>query len=326
MKMKKILGVLLTVAALGTMLAGCGNDSAQTETKKVYNVGIVQLTQHAALDAATEGFKQALIDKLGEENVKFDVQNASGEATVCTTIVNSFISKKVDLIMANATPALQAAYNATNTIPILGTSVTEYGVALGIDNFTGLVGTNVSGTSDLAPLDQQAAMLTELLPNAKTVGLLYCSAEPNSEYQVKVVEEALKAKGLTCTRFSFSDTNDVSTVTADAAAKCDALYIPTDNTAASCASTIGNIVRDKKVPVIAGEAGICSGCGIATLSISYKDLGYKTGEMAAKILTGEAKVSEMPIEYATATKKYNPTICEELDIDMTAHSDYTALD
>lgn len=322
--MKKILGVLLTVAALGTMLAGCGNDSAQTETKKVYNVGIVQLTQHAALDAATEGFKQALIDKLGEENVKFDVQNASGEATVCTTIVNSFISKKVDLIMANATPALQAAYNATNTIPILGTSVTEYGVALGIDNFTGIVGTNVSGTSDLAPLDQQAAMFTELLPDAKTVGLLYCSAEPNSEYQVKVVEEALKAKGLTCTRFSFSDTNDVSTVTADAAAKCDALYIPTDNTAASCASTIGNIVRDKKVPVIAGEAGICEGCGIATLSISYKDLGYKTGEMAAKILTGEAKVSEMPIEYATATKKYNPTICEELGI--TVPSDYTALD
>ncbi len=319
MKMKKILGVLLTVAALGTMLAGCGQ-----ETKKVYNVGLVQLTQHAALDAATEGFKQALIDKLGEENVKFDEQNASGEATVCTTIVNSFISKKVDLIMANATPALQAAYNATNTIPILGTSVTEYGVALGIDNFTGIVGTNVSGTSDLAPLDQQAAMFTELLPDAKTVGLLYCSAEPNSEYQVKVVEEALKAKGLTCTRFSFSDTNDVSTVTADAAAKCDALYIPTDNPAASCASTIGNIVRDKKVPVIAGEAGICSGCGIATLSISYKDLGYKTGEMAAKILTGEAKVSEMPIEYATATKKYNPTICEELGI--TVPSDYTALD
>lgn len=323
MKMKKILGVLLTVAALGTMLAGCGKD-AQTETKKVYNVGIVQLTQHAALDAATEGFKQALIDKLGEENVKFDEQNASGEATVCTTIVNSFISKKVDLIMANATPALQAAYNATSTIPILGTSVTEYGVALGIDNFTGLVGTNVSGTSDLAPLDEQAAMLTELLPDAKTVGLLYCSAEPNSEYQVKVVEEALKAKGLTCTRYSFSDTNDVATVTADAAAKCDALYIPTDNTAASCASTIGNIVRDKKVPVIAGEAGICEGCGIATLSISYKDLGYKTGEMAAKILTGEAKVSEMPIEYATAAKKYNPTICEELGI--TVPSDYTALD
>lgn len=317
--MKKVLSVLLTVAALGTMLAGCGK-----ETKKVYNVGIVQLTQHAALDAATEGFKQALIDKLGEENVKFDEQNASGEATVCTTIVNSFVSNNVDLIMANATPALQAAYNATSTIPILGTSVTEYGVALGIDNFSGLVGTNVSGTSDLAPLDQQAAMLTELLPNAKTVGLLYCSAEANSEYQVKVVEEALTAKGLTCTRFSFSDTNDVSTVTANAASKCDALYIPTDNTAASCAATIGNIVRDKKIPVIAGEAGICEGCGIATLSISYKDLGYKTGEMAAKILTGEAKVSEMPIEYATASKKYNPTICKELGIDVPA--DYTALD
>lgn len=317
--MKKIIGTMLAVATAATLLVGCGD---QTENK-VYNVGILQLTQHSALDAATEGFKQALIDELGEENVKFDEQNASGEQTVCTTIANSFVSNKVDLIMANATAALQAAYNATDSIPILGTSVTEYGVALGIDNFSGTVGGNVSGTSDLAPLSEQAEMFTELLPDAKKVGLLYCSAEPNSEYQVKVVEEILQSKGITCERFSFADSNDVAAVTTAAAEKCDAIYIPTDNTAASCAESIGNIVLNKKTPVIAGESGICSGCGIATLSISYKDLGYKTGQMAAKILKGEANVSEMPIEYASATKKYNREICEKLGI--TVPEDYVEL-
>ncbi len=321
--MKKIIGTMLAVATAATLLVGCG-DQTQQGDNKVYNVGILQLTQHSALDAATEGFKQALIDELGEENVKFDEQNASGEQTVCTTIANSFVSNKVDLIMANATPALQSAYNATDSIPILGTSVTEYGVALGIDNFSGTVGGNVSGTSDLAPLSEQAAMFAELLPDAKKVGLLYCSAEPNSEYQVKVVEEILKGKGITCERYSFADSNDVAAVTTTAAENCDAIYIPTDNTAASCAESIGNIVLNKKTPVIAGEAGICSGCGIATLSISYKDLGYKTGQMAAKILKGEANVSEMPIEYANATKKYNAGICEQLGI--TVPDDYTALD
>lgn len=321
--MKKIIGTMLAVATAATLLVGCG-DQTQQGDNKVYNVGILQLTQHSALDAATEGFKQALIDELGEENVKFDEQNASGEQTVCTTIANSFVSNKVDLIMANATPALQSAYNATDSIPILGTSVTEYGVALGIDNFSGTVGGNVSGTSDLAPLNEQAAMFAELLPDAKKVGLLYCSAEPNSEYQVKVVEEILKGKGITCERYSFADSNDVAAVTTTAAENCDAIYIPTDNTAASCAESIGNIVLNKKTPVIAGEAGICSGCGIATLSISYKDLGYKTGQMAAKILKGEANVSEMPIEYANATKKYNAGICEQLGI--TVPDDYTALD
>lgn len=321
--MKKIIGTMLAVATAAALLAGCGDQTQQGDSK-VYNVGIIQLTQHSALDAATEGFKQALIDELGEENVKFDEQNASGEQTVCTTIANSFVSNKVDLIMANATAALQAAYNATDSIPILGTSVTEYGVALGIDNFSGTVGGNVSGTSDLAPLNEQAAMFAELLPDAKKVGFLYCSAEPNSEYQVKVVEEILTGKGITCERYSFADSNDVAAVTAAAAENCDAIYIPTDNTAASCAESIGNIVLNKKTPVIAGESGICSGCGIATLSISYKDLGYKTGQMAAKILKGEASVSEMPIEYASATKKYNAEICEKLGI--TVPDDYTALD
>lgn len=318
---RKITAAIVAIALVVTVLAAftaCSGDS-----NKVYNIGVCQLVQHDALDAATEGFKAAVVDALGEENVVFDVQNAQGDSNTCSTIVNSFVTKKVDLIMANATAALQAAYNATQTIPVLGTSITEYGVALDLDNFDGTVGGNVSGTSDLAPLTEQADMIIELFPEAKNVGLLYCSAEKNSEYQVKVVEDYLTSKGLTCTHFKFSDSNDVAAVTTKASADSDVIYIPTDNTAASCVETIGNIVTADKTPVIAGEAGICGGCGIATLSISYYDLGYKTGEMAAKILKGEANISEMPIEYANAAKKYNPTICKELGIE--APEGYEAL-
>ena len=310
--MKKILSAILAVilcASFCLLAVSC----SETGSKK-YTVGIVQLVQHVALDAATEGFKKALVDKLGEDNVVFDYQNASGEPANCTTIVNNFVSNKVDLIMANATPALQAAYNATQTIPILGTSVTEYGVALGIENFNGTVGANVSGTSDLAPLDEQAQMILDLFPEAKTVGLLYCSAEANSQYQVKVVKEYLEGKGITCKTYTFSDSNDISAVTTAAASEIDVMYIPTDNAAASSAEIIGNILRDKKIPAIAGEEGICAKCGVATLSISYYDLGYKTGEMAAEILRGDKKIEEMPIAYAPTTKKYNKTIADELGI------------
>ncbi len=324
MKTKRsITALLLTAVMLFTLcfsLAACSGDNGD----EVFTVGICQFARHDALDAATQGFKDALVDKLGADKVVFDEQNAQGDQTVCSTIVNSFVSKNVDLILANATPALQAAYNATETIPILGTAVTEYGVALGIEDFNGTVGGNVSGTSDLAPLTEQADMILELFPDAKNVGLIYCSAEPNSEYQVKVVEEYLTTKGLTCTRFSFSDSNDVASVTTKAASACDVIYIPTDNTAASCVETIGNIVLSAKVPVIAGEAGICSGCGVATLSISYYDLGYKTGEMAAQILLGEADIADMPIAYAEAAKKFNPEICEELGV--TVPDDFEALD
>ena len=196
-------------------------------------------------------------------------------------------------------------------------------MALGLSDFNGVVGGNVSGTSDLAPLTEQADMILELFPDAKKVGLLYCSAEPNSEYQVKVVEEYLAEKGVECTRFSFADSNDISAVTTKAASDSDVIYIPTDNTAASCTETIGNIVLAAKVPVVVGEQGICKGCGVATLSISYYDLGRKTGEMAVKILTGEADVSEMPIEYAPATKMFNAAICEELGV--TVPEGYEAL-
>ena len=290
---------------------------------KSYTIGICQLVEHAALDAATQGFEDALTAEFGD-NVKFDFQNAQGDSATCATIANGFVSSGVDLIMANATPALQAAQSATNEIPVLGTSVTEYGVALGLTDFSGTVGGNISGTSDLAPLTEQADMILELVPQAKTVGLLYCSAEPNSEYQVKVVEDYLSGKGITCTRYSFSDSNDVAAVTTKAAADSDVIYIPTDNTAASCTETIGSIVRSAKTPVVAGEQGICVGCGIATLSISYYDLGYKTGEMAAQILKGEADISQMPIEYANASKLYNADMCQELGI--TVPEGYTALE
>ncbi len=318
--MKKAISLLL-VAAMTLLcvfaFASCG------QTQKTYTVGICQLMRHEALDAATQGFKDALKEILGEENVTFNEQNAAGDANACSTIVTGFVSTNVDLIMANATTALQAAYNATTKIPILGTSVTEYGVALGINDFNGTPGGNVSGTSDLAPLTDQADMILELVPTAKKVGLLYCSAEPNSAYQVQVVETYLKGKGITCERFTFSDSNDIAAVATAAAIWSDAIYVPTDNTAASSAETIGNIVREHKVPVIAGEQGICVGCGVATLSISYYDLGRKTGEMAAQILKGEAKISEMSIQYAPATKMYNPSICQELGI--TPPAGYTAI-
>lgn len=311
--MKNHLSIVKMILAVVLALSLCISAVALADDT-VYTVGICQLVQHDALDAATQGFEDTLKSLLGEDKVVFDYQVASGDSATCNTIVNSFVSKKVDLILANATPALQAAYNATAEIPVLGTAITEYGVALSLDSFDGTVGGNVSGTSDLAPLTEQADMILELFPDAKKVGLLYCSAEPNSEYQVKVVEDYLAEKGVTCTRFSFSDSNDIAAVTTKATADSDVIYIPTDNTAAACTETIGNIVLNAKVPVVAGEQGICSGCGVATLSISYYDLGCKTGEMAAKILTGEANVSEMPIEYAPATKMYNPAICEELGV------------
>lgn len=331
MKKKRSLCAALLAGLMVTAvcLTGCGkkaddNGSSGVDSDKVYQVGVCQLTQHDALDAATQGFVDALNTILGSEHVNIDVQVASGDSTTCTPIVNSFVNKKVDLIMANATPALQAAYNATTSIPILGTSVTEYGVALGLSDFSGTVDGNISGTSDLAPLTEQADMILELLPETKTVGLLYCSAEPNSEYQVQVVEEYLTGKGITCTRYSFSDSNDVAAVTTKAAADSDVIYIPTDNTAASCTETIGSIVLNAKTPVVAGEKGICTGCGVATLSISYYDLGYKTGEMAAQVLTGEADIAEMPIQYAPAAKMYNPTMCEALGI--TAPEGYEAME
>lgn len=319
--MKKIISVVLCCVLAFSLAACSGSKDAE---KKVYTVGICQLVQHEALDAATKGFRDALEKELGD-SVKFDEQNASNDSNACSTIINGFVSKGVDLIMANATPALQAAASGTSKIPILGTSVTEYGVALEIKDFNGVVGGNISGTSDLAPLDKQAEMLMELFPDAKNVGLLYCSSEPNSLYQVKVVKEYLENKGLTCKEFSFSDSNDIAAVTTSACDSSDVIYVPTDNTVASSTSIIDGICRPAKIPVVAGEEGICKGCGVATLSISYYELGRKTGMMAARILKDGEDISKMKIEYdENYKKKYNKDICDELGISVP--SDYEAIE
>ena len=274
--MKKLLTLILALAMALSLVACGSSDKKDDSGEKTYTVGVVQLVQHEALDAATKGFTDALKEALGDK-VNVVVKNASGDSNTCGTIVNGFLADNVDLIMANATPALQAAASATSTVPILGTSVTDYATALEIADWTGTVGGNISGTSDLAPLDQQVAMLQELFPNAK----MACDAS-------------------------------------------DVLFIPTDNTAASNTEAIANVVLASNTPVIAGESGLCKGCGVATLSIDYYELGKITGQMATKILTGEADVSTMPIQFApSVTKQANMANCQKLGI--TVPAEYTAL-
>ncbi|HHX30264.1 MAG TPA: ABC transporter substrate-binding protein [Clostridiaceae bacterium] len=327
--MKKVLSItaVLLVAVLAMSLSACSTANEPVRSTEgsgtFYRVGISQLIQHGALDAATQGFKDALTEELGDK-VIFDFQNAQGDPNTCASIANGFVASKVDLIMANATPALQAAATATAEIPVLGTSITEYGVALGIENFTGTVGGNVSGTSDLAPLDEQARMITELFPQAETVGLLYCSAEPNSLYQVTTVASHLTEAGLEARMYPFTDSNDLAGIAALAASEVQVLYVPTDNTVASNTGIIDNIFRPAGIPVVTGEKDTCAGCGVATLSIDYYDLGYTTGKMAARILRGEAEISSMPVEYApNFTRMYNPEICEALSLTMP--QDYTPI-
>lgn len=309
--MKKYIAILM-VAVMLLALAAC--QAPTNEAKDKFVVGVCQLVQHPALDAATKGFVETLKAEFGD-NIEILEKNASNDIPTCNTIVNDFVTKNVDLIMANATPALQAAAQATDEIPVLGTSVTEYGVALDIKDFSGTVGGNVSGTSDLAPLDQQVEMLLEWYPDAKNVGLLYCSAEANSKYQVDEVKRMLEAKGVTVAMYPFADTNEMQAVTQKAANASDVIYVPTDNAVASAADTVYGVCSAAGVPVIAGEEGICAGCGVATLCISYYDLGVTTAKMAIKILKGEAKIAEMPVQYAeNFTKKYNKDICDELGL------------
>lgn len=315
---KRIAGMILS-AMMALSLTACGaasgsSGSAAASGDGTYRIGVIQLVQHVALDAATEGFQAALTEKLGDK-VSFDVQNASGDSATCATIANSFVSDGVNLIMANATASLQAASASTDSIPILGTSVTDYATALEIENWSGTVGGNVSGTSDLAPLDQQAACVKELFPDAKTVGILYCSAEANSAYQASTMRGYLEELGFTVTDYSFSDSNDLSGVCQSACSEVDVIYIPTDNTAANNTELINNIVTPAGIPVFCGEEGICKGCGAATLSISYYDLGYKTGEMAYEILVNGGDISKMPVEYApNVTKEYIPERAEAFGI------------
>lgn len=331
---KKLLSTLMATAmVLG--LVGCGNTSS-TQTAsgstssteagtdgKVYHIGVCQLVEHEALDAATQGFQDALKDKLGEDNVVFDVQNAQGEETNCATICTGFVSDNVDLILANATASLQAASAATNSIPIVGTSITDYATALNADDWNGTSGTNITGTSDLAPLDQQEAMIKELVPDVTQVGIVYCSAEANSVFQANQIEAALEKDGIAYKEYSAADSNEIQSVVTKAVSECDCLYVPTDNTMAANVDIIKNVTVPAGIPVIAGEEGICQGA-LATLSISYYDIGQAAGEMAYEILVNGKDPGTMEIEYANATtKEYNADVADALGI--TIPDDYVKL-
>ena len=311
--MKKMLAIVFAALML-LSLAACGGTASDDGR---YVIGICQMTKHPSLDQASEGFKDAVISALGAENVVFKEQDAAGEYATCGVVIDGFIAERVDLILANSTTPLQVAVSATGEIPILGTSITDYAAALNMSEWTGSVEGNVSGTTDLAPLDQQAAVIAELFPDAQNVGLLYCSSEANSVYQVRIIQEHLAGMGYSCTEFAFADVNDMSYVVETACESSDVIYIPTDNTCATYTENIANVVLPAGIPVVTGDTSTCAAAGVATFSISYYDLGAATGEMAVRILTGEADIADMAIQPAgKAYKLYNPAICERLGVNV----------
>ena len=312
---KKLLSAALA-ATMALTLAACGGEGQSADDPDGYTIGICEQMEHVSLSEATQGFMDGLTELLGADKVVFREQNAGGEQTNCTTIMNGFLAEGVDLILANATWPLQAAASATADTPILGTSVTDYAVALGLEDFDGTVGGNISGTSDLVDLEAQAAIISELFPDAGTVGLLYCSGEPNSVYQIETVRGYLEPLGYACEIFAFTDVNDLASVTQAACDASDVIYIPTDNTVATNVESVTNVVLPAGVPVVGGDPGICSGCGVATIATDYYELGRLTAEMAAQVLTGEADISSMPVQYGAMEKIYDPENCELLGISI----------
>ena len=332
--LKKLLALVLALA-MCLALAACGSSAKPAEEPaaeepaaeepaaeepaadgQTYTIGICQLVQHDALDAATQGFQDALTEKLGDA-VTFDLQNAQGDPATCSTIVTGFVSNEYDLIMANATPALQAAISATSEIPILGTSVTDYATALNAPDMDPTVGTgiNVSGTSDGVSAQLYADLVKELVPDAAKVSILYCSAEANSVLQAEQFTECMEALGATCTTYTFADSNDIQSVVTAAIEDCDALYIPTDNTAASNMTIVSNACAPAGIPVICGEENMCGNGGLATVSISYYDIGYMCGEQAYEILVNGADVSTMPVTGADQFEySINGDVAEALNI------------
>lgn len=277
-------------------------DKSKANTTGPWKIGIAQLAQHPSLDKASKGFEDALKEELGDK-VKFDLQNASGETAMVSTIINAFVSQNVDLIMANATAPLQSAAAATNSIPILGISVTDYATALELNDFTGTVGGNISGTTDLAPFDQQVEIFKDLFPGNYKVAIIYSSSEANSIFQVKNMKDLLSKAGYDVKEYSFTDSNDLPAVVQQAVSQSDILYMPTDNVAASNAEAIANIVLPAKKPMIAAEEQSAKVLGVASIAVDYYELGRLTGQMAAKVLTGQADISQMPIEAAKEIKK-----------------------
>ena len=302
--MKKAITLLLALCVILACTAGLAED-------KVYQIGVLQLVQHNALDAATNGFVDTLKNLLGDK-VNFDIQNAQGDVQNCASIASGFTG--YDLIMANATPALQACMNVTSTIPILGTSVTDYATAIGDESMDASAGTgiNVSGASDGVNAQLYVDVLKDLLPDAKKVSILYCIAEPNSVVQSASFIAALP-EGVAATEFTFNDSTDLQSVVAAAIEDCDALYIPTDNTAAANMGIINNVCEPAKVPVICGEENMMANGGLVTVSISYYDIGALAGQQAYDILVNGADVSALPIAYsANPIKEYNADYAEAI--------------
>lgn len=313
---KTSLLLLASSLALCLGLSACGE-------KYDFSIGVCQLVQHPALDEATNAFKDELMLKANAagKSIKIDIQNASGDSGTCTTIVNKFVSSNVNLIMANATPSLQAAYNATVSIPILGTSITDYTTATGITPKEGVLGTNISGTSDLAPLSVQAQLIKDNFPSAKKVGIIYCSSEANSQYQYTEMSKYLKdLKFEVLPAFTFSDSNDLSQVCTSAKTSgADVIFLPTDNKLADNTGIIDAAFTGSNIPIFAGEENICKGCGAITLSISYTSIGKATADMAWEILAEGKDIKTMPIRFDTnPIKKFNRSKCIELGIDVSS--------
>ncbi|MBQ9091665.1 MAG: ABC transporter substrate-binding protein [Anaerotignum sp.] len=313
-KWTKLTALMLTAAMVMT---GCGGSdtSADGAAEGAYNIGIIQQMEHGSLDAATQGFQDKLTELLGEGNVTFDYQNAQGEQTNCTTIATKFVSDGVDLIMANATSALQAAYAATADIPIVGTSVTDYVTAGGVDS-NEAPGRNVTGVSDLSELSAQVNVLLQFCEDDTKVAVVYCSAEPNSIYQAELAENYLKELDRDYAVYTVADSNEIQAVMTNAVAECGAVYIPTDNTLANNMEIVKNVTVPAGVPSFAGAEPMCQVGALSTLSISYYDLGVKAAEMAYEILVNGADPAEMPIAFVSEgiTPKYNAEIADTLGV------------
>ena len=332
--MKKILSLMLASILVAASLTACGGQSTDKSTTNAdsttqnsetqstegtdsqgtnYTVGICQLMVHESLDKATQGFMDALTETVeaAGNTVEFDTQVA-GEANLCTTVVNTFTAKQVDLIMANATPALLAAANATTTIPVLGTSVTDY-----TDTFAGNIPSNVSGTSDAVPFDEQAKMMIETLGLAAgdQVGVLYCTNESNSLIQYEAVKALFEAEGLVVKAYTFSETTELQAIATSMANECKAVYVPSDNTVAANDAIVGTICTEKNVPIYTSYGGaVC----YASLSIDYYELGVETGKMAAQVLMGEKSVSDIEVTTLTPSVVYNEELCAQLGIEVPA--------
>lgn len=307
--MKKLFAVILSLSLAAVSLAGCGAsdsaassntqaDASSAAAEDVLKIGVVQLVEHNALDSAYEGFMDGLTEAGYEDgkNISIDYQNAQGEQANCNTIVSKFVSDQVDLILAIATPAAQAAANATSDIPILITAVTDPADAKLVAS-NEAPGGNVTGTSDLNPIKEQMDLIKQLVPDVKKVGMLYCSSEANSEFQVNLAKEQLATMGIESQDFTVSSTNEIQQVTESMVGKVDAVYVPTDNMIASGMVTVSGVAVDAKLPVIVAEPWVVKTGGLGTYGLSYYNLGKQTAAMADKVLSGDAQPADMPIEY-----------------------------